>query len=144
MYHARPYPVPHHLKETLQKQLDVLLENGLISKSDATSFTSPVLLVKKKDGGYRMCIDFRKLNKESIKSEQRLPTSEDIANILSGKKYFTSLDLASGYWQVAMSEECKDLTTFILPNYESCKWNAVPFGLTSARIRQSATWMIFY
>ena len=131
-YHARPYAVPHHLKEVLQKQVDTLLEAGLITKSDASSFTSPVLLVKKKDGGYRMCIDLRRLNRESIKSKQRLPTSDDIANILARKKYFSSLDLASGYWQVALSENSKDLTTFILPNYETYKWEVMAFGLTSA------------
>ena len=113
MSHARPYAVPHQLKEVLQKQVNTLLETGLISKSDANCFTSPVLLVKKKDGGYRMCIDLRKLNKECVKSKERLPTSDDIACILSNKKYFSSLDLASGYWHVALSEGSKDLTTFI-------------------------------
>jgi hypothetical protein len=91
-------------------------------------------MVKKKDWGWRMCIDFRKLNACSEKSHQLLPTIPDVANILAQKRYFTKLDMSSGYWQIPLEQSSKELTTFITPGFGvyTCKWERLPFGLTSA------------
>jgi hypothetical protein len=129
---ARPYPVAENLKPILRKQIQDLLEAGVITQSAAPSFVSPIIMVKKKDGSYRPCIDFRKLNECTVKNHQLLPTIPDVANILARKRYFTSLDLASGYWQVGMNEASQDLTTFITPDLGLFKWTKMPFGLTNA------------
>lgn len=113
---ARPYPIADSLKPVLKKQIAELLESGVITQSSAPSFVSPLLFVKKKDGGHRLCIDYCRLNENTVKSHQLLPTIPDVANILAHKRYFTSLDLAAGYWQIAMDTASQDLTTFITPD----------------------------
>ena len=79
-------------------------------------------------------MDFRKLNEQTELSHQLFPKLEDVVSILAGKKYMTSLDLASGYWQIEMAENSKDLTTFVLPTnpITYLRWNVLPFGLSSA------------
>lgn len=97
IYKSRPYPVPGALKAELKRQIDDLLEAGIIAQSSAPNFVSPVIMVKKKTGDYRLCVDYRKLNAATVKSHQLLPTIPDVANILANKRYFTSLDFCSGY-----------------------------------------------
>ena len=134
VFRSKPYPIPKHLHEEVQKQIEQLKEGGLISKSSAHGFVSPILLVPKKDKTMRLCVDFRKLNEQTELSHQLFPKLDDVVSIVAGKKYKTSLDLASGYWQVGMAENSKDLTTFVLPTNPITywKWEVLPFGLKSA------------
>ena len=131
-FHSRPYPVPHHAREELNKQMQKLKDGGMIKQSMGSRFSSPVILVDKKDKSKRMCIDFRKLNSMTVKVKQRLPTMDDVATVLSRKKYFTSLDFMSGFWQVELDPESAELTTFVLPNYEMYRWTVMPFGLCNS------------
>ena len=108
-----------------------MLEIGDIQRS-ISPWASPAVLVQKKDGGLRFCIDLRKLNNKMIKDAQILPRIEDSLDCLDGATIFTSLDLQSGYWQVELTEASKPLTAFTvgpLGCYE-CVW--MPFGLTNA------------
>ena len=131
--HERPYPVPFHRREALTKIINNLLDTGRIAKSEASAFTSPVVLIEKKGSkDLRMCVDYRKLNAVTVKNNQRLPTISDVSDVLGQKKYFTSLDLMSGYWQIAMEQKSAYLTTFVLPNYETYKFKVLPFGLSGA------------
>ena len=131
--HERPYSVPFHRREALTKIINNLLDTGRIAKSEASAFTSPVVLIEKKGSkDLRMCVDYRKLNAVTVKNKQRLPTINDVSAVLGQKKYFTSLDLMSGYWQIAMEQKSADLTTFVLPNYETYKFKVLPFGLSGA------------
>ncbi len=116
--------------DELQKQLDQLLEHGFI-RASRSPFGAPMLFVKKKDGSLRMCIDYRGLNAITIKNKYPLPLVEELLNRLSGAKYFTKLDLQSGYHQIRMKEEDVHKTAF-RTRYGSFEFLVLPFGLTNA------------
>ena len=108
-----------------------MLDIGAIQQS-TSPWASAMVLVCKKDGSLRFCIDLRKLNNRTIKDAQSLPRIEDSLDCLDGATIFTSLDLQSGYWQVELTEAGKPLTPFTigpLAFYE-CVW--MPFGITNA------------
>ena len=86
-------------------------EIGAIHKS-TSPWASPIVLVHKKDGGLKFCIDLRKLNNKMIKDVQSLPRIVDSLDCLDGATIFTSLDLQSGYWQVELTEASQPLTAF--------------------------------
>lgn len=117
-------------QEELQIQVAELLEKGFIDVS-TSPFNSPVLFVKKKDGTYRLCIDYRALNNRTIKNKFPLPFIEDILDRVSRAKLFSKLDLMSGYHQVQIAEADRYKTAFSTPHghYE---WVVMPFGLTNA------------
>lgn len=125
-----PYRMSIKEKEQLSEIIGELLENGIIRES-SSSYASPVILVNKKNGQKRLCIDYRALNRKTLKDKYPLPRIEDRLDSLGGNKFFTSLDLASGYYQVPVEEESKHLTAFITPDglYE---YNRMPFGLANA------------
>lgn len=117
-------------KEIVNKQIDEWLDKGIIqpSKSD---FASPIVLAKKKDGSFRLCIDFRRLNKKIIKERYPLPLIEDQIDRLKNAKMFTSLDLKNGFLHVNVDKFSRKYTSFVTPlgQYEFLK---MPFGLCTA------------
>ena len=90
-----------------------MVEVGVIRKS-FSPWASVVVLVRKKDGGLRLCIDLRKLNNRTVKDVYALPRIDDTLDCLHGAKCFSTLDLNSGYWQVELEEEVKPLTAFTM------------------------------
>lgn len=126
----RPYRMSYSEKEKVKTMLEELLDSGIIRESQS-NYCSPLLLVKKKDGTDRMCIDYRKLNKLTVKDKYPLPRIDDQLDRLQGSKFFTSLDMKSGYHQIPIKESSKRFTAFVTP--EGCfEFNRVPFGLTNA------------
>ena len=123
--------VPPHLYEEVQKHLKEMVEIGAIRKS-SSPWASAVVLVRKKDGSLRFCIDLRHLNNRTIKDAYSLPRIEETLDCLNGAKIFTSLDLKSGYWQVEMEEESKPLTAFTVGPLGFFECERMPFGLTNA------------
>ena len=88
-----------------------MIDLGVVEPSESP-WTSPVVLVRKKDGSLRFCVDYRQLNCATEKDSYPLPNIEDTFNALAGAQYFSSLDLASGYWQVELEENAKAKTAY--------------------------------
>ena len=102
--------IPPHQYEEVRKHLDEMLRMGAIRSN--SPWASAVVLVRKKDGALRFCIDLRKLNERTIKDAYSLPQIEDSLDVLNGSCIFTSIDLKSGYWQVELDEKSIPLTAF--------------------------------
>lgn len=107
-------------------------ENGIIERvTEPTEWVAPMVPVIKPNGKVRICVGLTKLN-ENVKREKFiLPTTDSILHKLAGSKVYTTLDAASGFWQMALDEESSKLTTFITPNGRYC-FKRLPFGITSA------------
>ena len=108
-----------------------MLSQGIVEHSDSP-WSAPICLVKKKDGSCRFCIDFRKLNAITVQDTYPLPRIDDTLESLSGSIWFSTLDLASGYWQIKLSERSKKNTSFVTPHRGLYHFNVMPFGLTNA------------
>jgi hypothetical protein len=108
---SRPYRYSPHHKTEIERQVSELLAAGLIAPS-VSPFASPMLLVQKKDGSWRFCVDYRKLNDMTIKNRFPMPLVEEILDELAGTKFFTSLDMTSGYHQIRMGAEDEFKTAF--------------------------------
>lgn len=126
----RPYRLSEFERNIVREKVDDLLEGGIIRES-CSNFSSPVVLVKKKTGDFRLCVDYRKLNSITIKDKYPLPHIEDLINKLRGKKYFTSLDMAQGYYQVPVASDSIHKTAFVTPDGEY-EFLRMPFGLANA------------
>ena len=95
----------------MKEQVQELVDNKMIQPSKSP-YGAPVLFVKKPDGSLRFCIDYRALNKISVKDKYPLPRTEELIDRLKGSKYFRSMDLRSGYWQIKVAEEDIPKTAF--------------------------------
>lgn len=94
-------------------------------------FSSPVVVVRKKNGEVRLCIDYQKLNFQDIKDAYALPNLEESVSALTGSRWFSVLGIKSGYYQIEMCEEDKQKTTFVTP-LGFCEFNRMPQGVTNA------------
>ncbi|GKD43255.1 putative reverse transcriptase domain-containing protein [Tanacetum coccineum] len=125
-----PYRLaPSEMKE-LANQLQELSEKGFIRPS-SSPWGAPVLFVKKKDGSFRMCIDYRELNKLTVKNRYPLPRIDDLFDQLQGSSVYSKIDLRSGYHQLRIREEDIPITAF-WTRYGHYEFQVMPFGLTNA------------
>ncbi|KAJ7991583.1 hypothetical protein DPEC_G00285370 [Dallia pectoralis] len=129
-FKERSRPIHPSDREAVRQHLRELLDASVIRESESP-FASPVVVVKKKNGKIRLCIDYRKLNSRTIKDAYALPNIEETFSALSGARWFSVMDLKSGYYQVEMVEEDKHKTAFTCPLgfYE---FNRMPQGVTNA------------
>ena len=123
--------IPPSQIEPLRKLLKNMEEVGAIRKSNSP-WSSSIVLVKKKDGNLRFCIDLRKLNARTVKDAYALPRIEETLDYLAGSKWFSALDLKLGYWQMELDEESKPLTAFTAGPLGFYECERMPFGATNA------------
>ena len=128
--YKHPYRLSPLETAEMHKQIAELLAKGFIEPS-TSPYGAPILFATKADGTLRMCIDYRKLNDQTIKTRYPLPRIEDLLDKLQGARYFTTLDLHSGYHQILIEKGDRPKTAFTTPcgHYQ---WNVMPFGLCSA------------
>ena len=112
-------------------QVEQMLASNVIRPSNSP-WVSPVVMVRKKDGSFRFCVDFRYLNAAAVKDAHPLPRIDDLLDALHGAKWFSTLDLKSRYWQVPITEQDKAKTTFRTSSGQLYEFNQVPFGLCNA------------
>lgn len=129
--YVKNYRMPYTQREEVAKQVEKLLKNELIEPSCA-EYNSPILLVPKKSADntrkWRLCIDYRLVNRKLVADKYPLPRIEDILDSLGRAKHFSIIDLFSGFHQIPISEESRDITSFSIPE-GSYRWKVVPFGL---------------
>lgn len=126
----RPYRLSHAERAEVRSMVDDLLQNEIIRES-SSSYASPIIIVKKKTGDKRLCVDYRALNNKTVKQHYPIPRIEDQIDRLAGNIYFSALDLASGYYQIPIAEESKHKTAFVTPDGQF-EFNRMPFGLANA------------
>ncbi len=105
----QPRRLPNSLRTVVEEQVGEMLENDIIKPSNSP-WSSPIVLVRKKDGTWHFCIDLRKLNDVTVKDAFPLPQVADLMDNLAGHQYFSTLDLALGYWQVPVDESSQEKT----------------------------------
>ena len=123
--------IPPQMYDEVKAHIQEMLDLGAIRPSNSP-WASAIVLVRKKDGRLRFCIDLRKLNNRTVKDAYSLPRIESILDSLGGAQIFSTLDLKAGYWQVEMSEECKAYTAFTCGPLGFYECDTMPFGATNA------------
>ncbi len=114
----------------IERQVTDLLADGVIEES-CSPWASPVVLVRKKCGTWRFCVDYRRLNSVTIKDSHPLPRVDDTLDALAGAAWFSTLDFSNGYWQVEVAEEDREKTAFTT-GQGLYQWRSMPMGLSNA------------
>lgn len=128
---VRPYRYPPEKKRVIAEQVQKMLAAGVIRPSHS-EYNSPIVIVQKKSGEPRFCIDFRKLNAKTRDEVSPLPPIQESLKDLGTAKVFSTLDLRNGYWQIPLAEESKKYTAFTTPDGAAYEFNVMCFGLKSA------------
>ncbi|CAH2216929.1 jg27676, partial [Pararge aegeria aegeria] len=126
----RPYRMSYSERCQVRDMVQEMIESGIVRES-SSPYASPVVLVKKKTGDKRLCVDYRALNRKTKKDHYPLPRIEDQLDLLAGNSLFISLDLASGYYQIPINENSRVKTAFVTPDGQF-EYNRMPFGLVNA------------
>src|SRR6266542_966553 len=113
----------------MKEKIERMLKERIIKKSK-NPWASPVVLVSKKDGSVRFCVDYKKVNDLTIEDTHPLLIVNNIVNKIGGKKYYTSIDLTSRYWQIEVDENSQDIIAFVIL-WELYQFNVMSFGLTN-------------
>lgn len=127
---TRPYAIPYNCRESLKKDIKEMEKMGIIRKADSP-YASPVVIVRKPDGSNRICIDYRKLNRVTVFDGEPTANADDIFAKVGKDKYFSTLDMSKGYYQIKMADEDIMKTGFVTP--DGCYiFQRMPFGLVNS------------
>ena len=127
---SKPYPLPYAIRENRKTEIQEMLDLGII-RTSALPYATPIVIVRKKDGSNRICVDYRKLNNVTVADPEPIKTPEDLLQRLEKSNYFSKIDLSKGYWQIPVAEENVKKTAFVTPNgnYEFIR---MPFGMKNS------------
>ena len=127
---SKPYAIPYNVRESLKEEIQAMLQMGVIRESKSP-YASPVVVVRKKDGTNRVCVDYRKLNRLTVSDPAPGNTAEEIFQKIAKKKYFTRTDLSKVYLQIPVAEKDVAKTAFVTPDgtYEFIR---MPFGMVNS------------
>ncbi|XP_033758666.1 uncharacterized protein LOC117340982 [Pecten maximus] len=127
---VKPYPTPLHTRETIKEEVDKMLAMDIIEPSDS-EYSSPIVMIRKRDSTWRFCIDYRQLNKITVFDAEPMPSPDDLFAKLSQCKYFSKFDLSKGYWQVPLSPDAKKKSAFTT-SFGLFQFKVMSFGLQNA------------
>ena len=133
-FRIRPYRLSPPMRKELDQQLDEMMKAGIITESDNSPFASPVVMVKKANGEYRFCVDYRRLNRQTTTLYHELPCVQDVVDLVSQTQstVYSVLDLRAAYFQLPLTEQSMVKTTFVTPHRGSLKFARVPMGWTNS------------
>lgn len=123
--------IPPHMVDEVRQHLEQLLASGVIRKS-RSPWSSNVVLVRKKNGKLRMCVDYRMLNQKSVKDAYALPRIEEVFDVLTGSAFFSVIDMKSGYHQVELEDDHKERSAFTVGPLGFYEYVKMPFGLSNS------------
>ena len=130
-FRIAPYRYSPEKKRAIQSQVREMLAEGLIEPS-VSPYSSPIVMVRKKDGRFRFCVDYRRLNAVTESRAQNLPIIQEVVKDFGNAKIFSTLDLKSGYWQIPLVPRAKPYTAFATPDGGLYQWRVMSFGLKNA------------
>ena len=125
-----PRRLPLHHANEVREHVEQLLAEGLVDPSNSP-WAAPIVVVRKPDGAIRLCVDYRKLNAVTVRDAFPIPRIDDAIDNMGDAQYFTTLDLASGYWQVELTNAARAKSAFVTP-FGLFEWKVMPFGLCNA------------
>ena len=131
LFRLPPYRYSTEKKKAIQVQVREMLADGLIEPS-FSAYSSPIVMNRKKDGNFRFCNDYQKLNALTKDTSQNLPVIREVIKDIGSAKIFTTLDLKQGYWQIPLTERAKQFTAFATPDVRLYQWKVMSFGLKNA------------
>lgn len=129
---SKPYPLPFSTQKSVEKEIDFMLQLDIKEKSNSP-YSSPTVLVRKKDGSYRFCVDFRKLNRVALFDPEPIPNIDQLMAKVGKGKYFTKIDLAKGYWQIPVVEEERRKLAFVT-HAGMFQFKVMPFGVVNSSV----------
>ncbi|CAG5130268.1 unnamed protein product, partial [Candidula unifasciata] len=127
---TKPYPIPLHYQKQVEAEISELEKCGIIRRS-SSNYSSPLVIVKKKDSTLRICVDYRKKNTITHLDAEPIPNADELIATMCQSQFFSKLDLTKGYWQIPVTEESRHITAYATPTglFEWCK---MPFGLQNS------------
>ena len=127
---CKPYPLPYAKRGEIRKDIKNMMDTGIVRES-SSPYASPLVVVKKKNGSNRMCVEYQKLNLVTVADPAAVSTSKDLFGKLGKCQYYSTIDLSKGYWQIPVAEEDIHKTAFVTPDgcYEFLR---MPFGMKNS------------
>ena len=106
--------MPESMKNVVKSELDSMLANDIIEPANSP-YASPIVLVRKADNTWRVCVDYRRLNAKTVFDATPMPRVDELIDKVGGAKFITTIDLSKGYWQIKLTEEAKQKSAFVTP-----------------------------